>query len=152
MKAVIVFFILSSMGFGQTTESSLKALYGEPVHDTFTVDPKVRIKAVYGSDHQACVLTISGPTSEQELMKIFETAVSAKARGLKKDELLDCAGACVRIIQFENVDFRSGVIGTSQTSEPGAFIIFKRKDCEKAAAEAKKIPLSIKYVERPVRK
>ena len=136
--------LLASAGLGQTTESTLKTLYSQASHGAFVVKPGVEIKAVYGPHRQACVLNISGPVSETELMTIFETSVPPKSRGLKKIDLLECIGSCQRIIEFEHVDFMSGVVGNSQTSEPAATIIFKRKECEKAAENAMRIPFSLK--------
>ena len=71
--------LLSSAALGQTTESTLKALYSQASDGAFIVKPGVKIKAVYGSDRQACVLNISGPVSETELMTIFETSVPPRA-------------------------------------------------------------------------
>jgi hypothetical protein len=118
----------------QTTESGLKALYGEPVQDTFLVRPDVQLHAVYGPDHKVCVLTISGPISERELMRVFDTIVPVKTRGLTRLSMIECMGVCRRVIHYENVEFTSGVID-SQVSDPAESIVFKRKDCEAAANE-----------------
>jgi len=146
MNVCILFGValVSFTAFGQTTESSLRAVYPQAPDGTFVVKPGVKIKATYGADRQVCVFTITGPISEAELMKTFETAVPAKSRGLKRQELVECAGGCERSIQFENVGFISGVLGTWQTSEPAAMIVFKGKDCEKAVVEAEKIVFHLK--------
>lgn len=145
MKACVLlgsFLLLAFTVFGQTTDKSLRHKYSQAADGSFIVKPGVTIKAVYGDNHQACVLTIAGPISEKELVKIFEKAVP-ESRGSKTQDLLECMGACTRVIEFENVSYRSAVVGT-QTADPDAVIIFGRKDCEPAADEAKKITFSIK--------
>lgn len=134
--------------FGQTTEASLRALYGEPVNSTFIVKPNVKLHAVYGSGHQACVLTISGPLSQEELMKTFDAVVPAKTRGVKGWDLEECAGGCLQYTKFPTVDLTLGVIGATQVSEPDALVVFKRKDCERAAEDAKKIVFHTKSTRR----
>ncbi|MGA2591744.1 MAG: hypothetical protein ABSH32_17665 [Bryobacteraceae bacterium] len=122
----LIWCAIVTLHFSALAQSSLKALYGEPVEAAFLVQTGVRLKAVYGSDRRACVLTTSGPISERELMRVFETAVPKSVRGIQKLSLDERMGVCR---------------GTSQTSGPAAVIVFKRKDCEAAANEQKKVPM-----------
>jgi len=102
---------LSFSASAQTTESSLRALYGEPVEGAFLVKPGVTLRAVYGPNGQACALSIAGPISDGALMRVFETAVPASARGPKTLEMVECMSVCRRVTRFEHVEFISGVIG-----------------------------------------
>jgi len=124
---------------GQTTESSLKRLYPRERKNTFIVRPGIRMKAIYGSRRKVCVLTISGPILEPDLMRVFETAVPKKSRGLYLQRLSECMGLCIQVFKFEKVELTLGVIGNSQKSEPSAVVIFRRPECEAAAKEVKKI-------------
>lgn len=138
------FLLCSFTARGQTTAAAiLRKTYARAHDGTFVVKPGVKIKVIDGSNVEACVLIISGPISEQELIKTFETAVPAKIRGSKKQDLEECAGGCEQFIDYENVSFTSGVIQNKQTSNPDALIVFKRKECEPAAEAARKIPFSI---------
>ena len=141
-------FLVCSTISAQTNKSSLKALYGKPKKGSFVVTAGVKLVAVYDSDDEACVLTISGPISEQDLMKLFDKTVPPKARGVKQQDLDMCAGPCEHVIDYEKVNFTSGVIGTRQTSDPDALIVFKRKDCETAARAAKATGFSMRRTER----
>src|SRR5690348_2064422 len=76
--------LLSNPALGQVSESTLRAVYPQASNGAFVVKPGVEIKAVYGPHRHACVLYISGPVSQTELMTIFETSVPPKSRGLKK--------------------------------------------------------------------
>jgi hypothetical protein len=78
---------------------------------TFTVKPGVEIKAIYGPHEQACVLTVTGPVSEQELLKVFDTVAPPKSRGVKKSDMIECVGACQRNISYDWVTFTTGVVG-----------------------------------------
>jgi len=73
---------LSFSASAQTTESSLRALYGEPVEGAFLVKPGVTLRAV-----------------------------PASARGPKTLEMVECMSVCRRVTRFEHVEFISGVIG-----------------------------------------
>jgi len=101
------------------------------------------MKAVYGADHQACVLVISGSITEKEIMETFDRAVPAQSRGAKKQEWLECTGGCVKVFEFESLDLTSAVVG-KQTADPAATVLFKRKDCVTLVNEANKIAIHIK--------
>ncbi|MBV8896953.1 MAG: hypothetical protein JO051_10615 [Acidobacteriaceae bacterium] len=109
---------------------------------TFTVKPGVQIMATYGPQQEACVLTVTGAVSEQELLKVFDSVAPPKSRGVKKSDMIECVGACQRNISYEGVTFTTGVVGKAQTSEPAAIIVFEAPQCKKAAEGAKKIVLN----------
>jgi hypothetical protein len=56
--------------------------------------------------------------------------------------LLERTGACQRVLEYENVNFISGVVDR-QTSEPDASIVLKRPGCHQIAETEMKIPMTI---------
>ena len=129
----------------QTTESTLRKLFHQENKDSFLVEPGVKIKVVYGPSREVCVLTISGLISEANLMRTFEKAVPSKSRGVYLGRISECMGICIQRFTFEKVEVTSGVIGSSQISEPAANVIFKRRECHAAASAA------ITIVSKPAR-
>jgi hypothetical protein len=140
----LALLLLSSAVCGQNTATILKNRYSRASDGAFVIKPGVKIKVIDGVNVQGCVLIILGPISQQELMKTFDTIVPPRIRGSKKQDLVECAGPCERFIDFENVDFTSGVLGAEQTSDPDAVIVFKRKNCETAARQGEKTAFSIR--------
>lgn len=131
--------------FAQVSEAELTKLYpsGHSSLSTFTVKPGVQIKAIYGLHQEACVLTITGAVSEQELFRVFDAVAPPKSRGVKKLDLIECVGSCQRNIDYDNITFTTGVFGQTQTSEPAAILVFKARDCKNASEQAKNIVLTI---------
>ena len=142
-----LFLVTLIAATGQTTESQLKDLYGEPVDGVFSIKPDVKLKAFFNAARQACVLTISGPRTEKELMQVFDMVVPQQMRGAQKSDLTECAGGCERVMQFEKVELTSGVMDHWQTSEPAAIITFTNTECETQKKNAN-ITLSLKHQRR----
>jgi hypothetical protein len=128
--------------FGQVSEASLRALYGNPVKGSYTVRPGVTMATSNGPKGEVCVLTIAGPVTEQQLMAMIDVAVPASSRGLALNHLLECLGACQSVRVYENATIRSAVM-SGQTSNPAAIISFKSKNCEERAKEARAQVFSI---------
>jgi len=142
----ITSLLLVLTAFGQSAKGSLKNIYPQEPNGAFILKPGVTMSAVYGSHDQACVFTISGPISRQELMNTFETVVP-KSRGGKHQTFYECDGlACFENYIFKNVYFTSFIVH-GQTSEPDALIVFKSKDCQRAARNAEKITFVVKRAE-----
>ena len=123
----------------QLNESSLIRSYGRPTNNTFTLRPKLKLKADYGPKHEVCTLTLFGATSEREVSEVFDTAVPEDIRGKKEHEFIECAGLCQRMVEYEKVRLLSGIVGRVQVSEPAAFIIVKSNECASAAKRAEQV-------------
>lgn len=139
---VICWFALGTPLFGQVTEASLQALYGKPVAGTYTVRPGVTIATSDGPKGEACVLSIFGPTTEQEANAVIDEVVPAASRGLAGRTMVGCVGACESVRDYEKVTF-SWAVMPGQIANPAAIIVFKNKNCEQRAKEVRARGFSI---------
>src|SRR5450432_3666815 len=87
---VMFCFALGTPIFGQVSQASLRTLYGNPVKGSYAVGPGATMATSSGPKGEVCVLTISGPITERELMAIIDVAVPTSSRGLALDNFLDC--------------------------------------------------------------
>jgi hypothetical protein len=133
---------LGTPTFGQVSEASLRTLYGNPVKGSYTDGPGATMATSNGPKGEVCVLTISGPITEQQLMAMIDVAVPASSRGLALGNSLECVGACQSVRIYEKVTIRSAVM-SGQTSNPAAIVSFKSKNCEERAKEARAQVFSI---------
>ena len=133
----VVFWIaLGTPIFGQVNEATLRTLYGNPVNGSYTVRPGVTMATANGPKGEVCVLTITGPTTERQLMAIIDIAVPSSSRGLLLGQFLDCAGICQSVRDYEKVTISSAVMA-GQIANPAAIISFKGKNCEERTKEAR---------------
>lgn len=145
---MIFCFALATPVCGQVSEASLQALYGPPIKGTYTVRPGVEIATSNGPKSEVCVLTVTGPRTEKQLMAVIDVAVPASSRGLALEQWLGCLGACQSIKEYEKVNISSAVM-SGQTANPAAIIIFKSKPCEERAKEARTHGFSISQAKQP---
>jgi hypothetical protein len=66
---------------------SVAALAQDSPKETSPLGDRLQLTTVYGPDHRACAYTISGPVSEDALMRAFAIVVPPAARGVKQQEL-----------------------------------------------------------------
>ena len=140
---IVVGLALGMSAFGQVSASSLETLYGTPVDGKYTVDSEVTIQTMDGPNGEACVLKVSGVTTEERLTAILDLAVPSASRGKLSTDMFECAGACERIGDYQLATIYSALF-SGQTSTPSAIIKFKAKLCEQRAKEADAIGLAIK--------
>lgn len=121
--------------FGQVSEASLRALYGKPVNGSYVVRPGVTIDAFDGPKGEVCVLTVTGPATEQAVMDVVDQAVPAASRGLALGSMLECVGACESDWDYKKVTIVTAVMA-GQTATPAAVVTFKGQSCEQRVKEA----------------
>jgi len=126
----ISWLALVAAGFGQVSEGSLRALYGKPVAGSYVVRPGVTITAIEGPKGEVCVLTISGPKTEEDLIAVIDKAVPPASRGLALGSLSECMGICRTTRNYEKVTIYSTVLAGGQLDNPAAIVTFKSKSCE----------------------
>jgi hypothetical protein len=143
LQSVTTFCVFACLGVAQVSEHDLKRSYPSEADGAFLIQPGVKLKGVFDEQGRACSLTLHGEISEDQALRLFDVLVPAKSRGVKKQDMIECVGACQRDIVYENVTFATGAVG-HQRSEPAAIIKFSRADCKTALEEADKIVLDIK--------
>jgi hypothetical protein len=126
----------------QVNESELRRSYPIAADGNLVLDSGVELKAVFDRQGRACLLTLRGEVSENQVLRLFDTLAPAKSRGVKKQDIFECVGVCQREISYENVTLATGAVA-QQRSEPAAIIGFTRAECKDAVAEAKKTVLHI---------
>lgn len=128
----------SSLLLAETDEARMKRSYPVTPDGAFILEPGVRAKAAFDNHGGACAFTLFGNMSEDKVQQTFEVLVPAKKRGSNKlQELIMCAGACMRSVVYKNVELATGSFGKAR-SDPAARITFRRSDCKAAVAEAQK--------------
>ena len=135
MCAAIFCLALGAPGFGQVSEASLQALYGKPIDGSYVVHPGVTITVFDGPKGEVCVLTVSGPKTEEELIAIIDKAVPPASRGLALGSLITCMAICQTVRNYEKVTIYSTVLAGGQLDNPAAIVTFKSKSCEARVKE-----------------
>ncbi len=89
--ATLILLLAALPSLAQLTQDQLKRLYPQAtlVGSTIRLGDGVEMKAVYSTKKQLCLLTVTGPTEERELFKIFDTVAPPKSRG-KAEMEHDC--------------------------------------------------------------
>ena len=133
----VAWLALCVPAFGQVSEASLEARYGKPVAGSYVVRPGVTIKTYEGPKGEVCVLTISGPKTEKDLMAIVDQAVPSASRGLALGGVSVCAGICPTIRNYEKLTIETIVLYDGDRANATAAVTSKSKNCE---ARVKEVP------------
>jgi hypothetical protein len=81
--------------------------------------------------------------SENQAFHIFDALILLEARGVEKQDMIECVGVCQRHLVYENVTLSTAAVG-NQTAEPAASITFSRPNYKAAVAEVEKTVVRIK--------
>jgi hypothetical protein len=143
--------VLCGQAFGQVSERSLRALYGNSVGGSYQVGAGITMTTFDGPKDQAWVLKLYGPATDGPFTAIFDRAVPLRFRGLAVGTLTDCVGSCEEVMDYEKVTFISVVIA-GQTASPSAMILFKSKVCRQRSKEARALGFTVVTQPKPVPK
>ncbi len=128
--------VLGAQVFGQVSEKSLQALYGNAVGGSYQVGPGITMTAFDGPKDQACVLKMHGLATDQQVMAVFDRAVPLRFSGPALRTLTVCHGSCQEAKDYQKLTIISAVIW-GQNTNPSAIVLFKNKICDQRSKEAR---------------
>ena len=133
--AVFLAFAIGGMVTGQVTASRLRMVFGNPVNGAYAAGPGITLIATDGPGGEICVLKIVGPTSEDEVLKVFDLAVPVSARGIARGRMMECVGGCTWDLNYERIRMSYAVM-KGQISKPAAIVYSTSRGCEKQVKES----------------
>jgi hypothetical protein len=133
MRLWLVLALCAPFAFGQVDPGALRAKYGPPVEEVFTLRPEITLSVSYGDNHQLCKLELRStkkaeavPTAliEELLNEIIPPAV----RGTPGRGFMACTGInCWQMAEYERLSI--GQAAGATVSPPNALATVQFKGC-----------------------
>ena len=93
--------------FGQVDTNVMRAKYGPPVEEVFTIRPGITVTVAYGDNQQVCKLDIrpsrnASVISATLIQQVVDEMVPPLSRGNPGRQSVSCAGAsCWKMAEYE---------------------------------------------------
>src|SRR5215469_15398419 len=100
--------------FGQADANAMRAMYGPPIEETFSLRPGITLTATYGDSHQVCKLDIRPSRNDVAIPaalieELVNEIVPPSIRGTPGHRGVFCSGFCWKMTVYDKMSITQAV-------------------------------------------